>query len=178
MTVFYVIIKMVIVLKKKYLIVLVICAIIFMDILIMNSKSYKLKYLYENPINTNQTYKDYTYNEYKDYVTILTYDGNSEIVVIPEYIKGKPVYAIDDSAFYGNTNLKKVTIPSKVIRIGHQAFIGCENLTDVDLPNDILDIGSWSFKVCTSLDAIHVKKGSKTEKSLINANFEKYIIYK
>lgn len=135
----------------------------------------KLNSLYDNPIKMNEKYKDYTYNEYNDHVTILTYDGHAKIVKIPEYINNKPVYALDDSAFYGNTHIEKVVVPSKVIRIGHQTFIGNDNLKEVILPNEIIDIGDHAFDVCYKLEKIYVKRNSTTRKTLKSSPFVKYV---
>lgn len=164
--------------KKYILVLLLILLIVGIKLFFIYKSQYKLYNLYNNPIKVNQIYKDYTYDEYSDHVTILTYDIDQEKVKIPEKINGKKVLAIDDSAFYGKQKLKKVIIPKYVIRIGHQSFIGCDNLEEVDLPNDILDIGGYAFRVCPKLKKIYVKKGSKTEKSLNNTPFTKYIVYK
>lgn len=165
--------------KKKILFVVgILCIFILGYVMYKNSYKYKLTHLYENPIEINQKYEDYTYNEYDNYVTILTYDGNDKEIVVPEFINDKPVYAIDDSAFYGNTHIEKVIIPKEVIRIGHQTFIGCEHLKEVILPDNIIDIGEYSFKVCTDLKKINVKKGSKTDKTLKKSPFKQYINYK
>ena len=165
--------------KKKILFVIgILCIFILGYVMYKNSYKYKLSHLYENPLKINQKYEDYTFNEYDNYVTILTYDGKDKKVIVPEFINDKPVYAIDDSAFYGNTHVEKVVIPREVIRIGHQAFIGCEHLKEVTLPNNIVDLGEWSFKVCTDLKKINVKKGTKTDKSLKKSPFKQYINYK
>lgn len=137
----------------------------------------KLDKLYDNPISINQIYKEYTYDEYDDHVTIMTYEGKNEIVKIPSYINNKPVYSIDDSAFYGNQFIKEVIIPNTVIRIGHQTFIGCDNLEKVYFSNNVLDVGGFSFKVCPKLKYIYVKKGSISDNSLKKSSFKKYITY-
>ena len=134
--------------------------------------------LYDNPIRENARYKDYLYNEYETYITITFYKGNDKVVTIPTYINGKPVYSIDDSAFYGNTNIEKVTIPKYVKKIGHQAFIGDNELKEVILPNNIEDLGEFSFDNCFKLKKIYIKKNSKTEKELNKTKFYKYIKYK
>ena len=164
---------------KVYLLVLfLILIIVSIRLFFLYKSSYELDNLYNNPIKVNEIYNDYTYDEYDSHVTILTYDSDQEVVKIPEKINGKKVLAIDDSAFYGKQKLKKVIIPKYVIRIGHQSFIGCDNLEEVDLPDDILDIGGYAFRVCPKLKKIYVKKGSKTEKSLKDTPFLKFITYK
>lgn len=164
--------------KKKIIIILLVLLTVFIKCFFIYYDYNKLNNLYEKPIKVNQKYDDYTYDEYKNHVTILTYDGESEYVVIPKYINKKEVYSIDDSAFYGNPKLVKVVIPDSVIRIGHQTFIGCNNLVEVKLPDNILDIGPYSFDVCSKLKSIYVKKNSKTDKVLKDTKFYKYISYK
>ena len=166
--------------KKKIvlLIPLIIVFIIGIRLYFLYRENYELDNLYNDPIKVNQVYKDYTYDEYSNHVTILTFDSDQEIVKIPEKINGKNVLAIDDSAFYGKQKLKKVIIPKYVIRIGHQSFIGCDNLEEVVVPNDLLDIGGYAFKVCPKLKKIIVDKGSKSEKTLKETPFKKYLVYK
>lgn len=164
---------------KLYIIVmLLILLIVGIRLFILYKSNYALDNLYDDPIKVNQIYNDYTYDEYSDHVTILTYDSDQEVVEIPEVINGKKVLAIDDSAFYGKQKLKKVIIPKYVIRIGHQAFIGCDNLEEVDLPDKILDIGGYAFRVCPKLKKIYVKKNSDTYNSLKETPFLKFVEYK
>ena len=164
--------------KSKKIIILSIVILVFSSwIIVINTSYYKLKNLYKNPIEINKVYKDYTYDEYSNYVVIRTYSGQDTNVIIPTYINNKPVLAIEDSAFYANTKIEKVKVPKHVIRIGHQTFIGCPNLKEVTLSNKILDIGKWAFKGCPNLKKIYVKRNSKTNKTLKNTLFKKYIIY-
>jgi hypothetical protein len=151
---------------------------VVLRVFFLYKSSYELDNLYNDPIKVNQVYDNYTYDEYSDHVTILTYDSDQEVVKIPDKINEKKVLAIDDSAFYGKQKLKKVIISKYVIRIGHQSFIGCDNLEEVDLPSDILDIGGYAFRVCPKLKNIYVKKGSKTDRSLKETPFYKYVKYK
>ncbi|MBQ3474698.1 MAG: leucine-rich repeat protein [Bacilli bacterium] len=167
--------------KKKYIIIgiiVIIITILLCAFLYLKSDNYKLNHLFDNLIKENQLYNNYRYNEYDNHVGIVFYEGDEEEVFIPEVIDGKKVLSIDDSAFYGKTNIKKVTIPSSVIYIGHQTFIGDKNIEEIVLPDNILRIGEHAFDVCRSLKRIYVKKGSKTELTLKETNFYKYIYYK
>ena len=166
--------------KKRtiVLIILIIFFIVTIRLYLLYRENHKLDNLYNNPIKVNQIYNDYIYDEYSDHITILTYDNDQEVVKIPEKINGKKVLAIDDSAFYGKQKLKKVIIPKYVIRIGHQSFIGCDNLEEVVLDDNILDIGDYAFRVCPKLKKIIVGKGSKSEKTLKETSFKKYLVYK
>ena len=166
---------------KKKIVVLIILILIFivtMRLYLLYRENYELDNLYNNPIKVNQIYSNYTYDEYSNHVTILTFDSDQEIVKIPEKINGKNVLAIDDSTFYGKQKLKKVIIPKYVIRIGHQSFIGCDNLEEVVLDDNILDIGDYAFRVCPKLKKIIVGKGSKSEKTLKETSLKKYLVYK
>ena len=164
--------------KKLYIVLfLVIIFIIFKMYYLKNSNN-NLEELYDNPIKINQIYEDYTYDEYDNHITIKTYNGSDSKVIIPSYINNKPVYSLDDSAFYGNQNLKKIEIPNTVIRIGHQSFIGNDNLETVIMSDNLIDIGEWAFKVCTNLKEIYVKKNSDGDKTLNNSPFSEFIVYK
>ena len=66
----------------------------------------------------------------------VTIDSFSELdrsghLYIPAFIAGYPVTSINDSAFYGATNLNAITIPSTVTNIGSFAFSDCTSLTSV-----------------------------------------------
>ena len=73
--------------KNIYLIV-ILFTLILIKIIFFYFDYSKLTSLYDNPIKVNQKYENYTYDEFKNHVTILTYDGNEEVVNIPKYIKG------------------------------------------------------------------------------------------
>ena len=166
-----------IVLKLLLLFIIIFLIFLLGKFMLIKSLECKLDKLYDNPVRINQIYKDYTYDEYNDHVTILTYEGENEIVKIPSYINKKPVYSIDDSAFYGNQFIKEIIIPNTVIRIGHQSFIGCDNLEKVYFSNNVLEVGEWSFKVCPKLKYIYVKKGSISDNLLKKSSIKKYITY-
>ncbi len=160
----------------KKIIIRGILIIIFMIVVFIKiNNSTKLNELYENPIKINEKYENFTYNEYKNHITIITYDSDEEEVIIPEKINNKKVEAIDDSAFYGNHSIKKVTIPNTVIRIGHQAFIGDKNLKEVIMSDNIEDLGDYAFDVCINLESIYVKKNSVGYQTVEESRFKKYL---
>lgn len=62
---------------------------------------------------------------------------------------------IDDSAFYGRTDLTgSITIPEGVTEIKTKAFNGCTGLTAVTLPNILRKIYSSAFDGCTNLSSV------------------------
>ena len=168
--------------KKNYLMIFSLIAIIILLIMYFaidkNDTNRIIDKIYQNPIKVNQEYKDYIYTEYEDHVTITIYNGSDKVLKIPNKINGKPVYGIDDSAFYGNNKIEKVIIPSNVIYIGHQSFIGNDNLKEVVLPDNIVEIGTCAFDVCPKLEAIYVKKNTKSEKALKKTVYKKYLVNK
>lgn len=115
---------------------------------------------------------------------ISEYKGNSKNVVIPLALMGAKVTAIDDYAFFNNTDLKSVSfeeaeflnyigtdafygctglqvinIPSSVKEIGFAAFQNCTNLKNVTLGNGICSIGNQAFYNCSSVEKIVIPEG-------------------
>ncbi len=62
-------------------------------------------------------------------------------------------------AFADCNNLKSVTIPTSVKKIGEWAFSGCTGLTSVDLSEGITEINAFTFWGCTSLKSISIPYG-------------------
>ncbi|BFL39175.1 leucine-rich repeat domain-containing protein [Agathobaculum massiliense] len=74
----------------------------------------------------------FTFSPYEDGVQIDSFvnkQGKSEVNV-PEKIGEMKVRSIGYSAFTGQSNLKKITLPSTVKTIQGQAFRGCSGLTE------------------------------------------------
>jgi len=78
-------------------------------------------------------------------------------VTIPSTLGGKPVTAIGDGAFSGNTDITALRInPNTVKTIGASAFANCSNLASVQLYTGITTIGANAFKGCAALKSISV----------------------
>ena len=94
-------------------------------------------------------------------------DGTDGDVTIPSKITIRDgdsvipceVIAIDNSAFSGNTNVKKVKIEDKVQTIGAYAFQGCSNLRLIELPNSLISIGEKAFEGCNNLTEVICNMG-------------------
>ena len=71
--------------------------------------------------------------------------------VIPSYVQGYKVVAIDADAFYRMGGLVSVTIPDTVTVIGSNAFYDCKDLVEVNIPNSVTTIGSSAFDSCEKL---------------------------
>ena len=85
-----------------------------------------------------------------------------ETVIIPETVVGADgkeytVKEINQEAFLDNKNIKYVSLPATITKLGPSAFRGCSNLNFVDFndnQNDV-DFNNWGhFKDCTSLKAV------------------------
>ncbi len=79
--------------------------------------------------------------------------GNVEHVVIPEKFNGYTVSAVAENGFEGDVNLKSVTLPDTITKIGAGAFRCCLNLEKIELPLSVAEIGAGAFDYCTKLPA-------------------------
>ena len=71
---------------------------------------------------------------------LYSYNGNAEVVHIPDY-----VVEIAEYAFRDNRRLKSVVFPKCLKKIGRQAFLSCTALQTVHLPDSIEVIEDWAF---------------------------------
>ena len=72
---------------------------------------------------------------------------------------------IKSNAFYGNTAVKKVIIPSTVTKIGNLAFHKCGKLEEIDIPENVKTIGEAAFQNCTRLSKVTLHNGVTALKS-------------
>ena len=81
-------------------------------------------------------------------IMITKYNGNDEIVEIPNEIEGKKVTTIASRAFSSNKNIKEVVISQNVTAAFKEAFYRCGNLKIVKYPSTMYQkIGMTSGKV-------------------------------
>ncbi len=94
-------------------------------------------------------------------VTLINMTGKGTKASIPGYVryngKSYKVTKIGNKAFYKNTKLKTVTIPSTVTEIGNKAFYGCRKLTKVTIPKNVKVIGGKAFYGCKKITKVTVK---------------------
>ena len=91
-------------------------------------------------------------------------------VTIPETVKGYTVKYISSYAFYGCTDVTKVTIPNNVTEIGERAFSGCVGLTSIDIPGSVISIKENAFDTSRNLTSISVASGNTVYDSRNNCN--------
>ena len=74
-----------------------------------------------------------------------------------EFVVPEGIEFIWSGAFYGASNLKKVTIASTVKRIDQDCFYGCSQLEEVSIKGGVLEeIGVHAFMNCSKLKTINI----------------------
>jgi len=99
---------------------------------------------------------DFIIEEGPTNISIIGYTGSGGDVVIPSSISNKAVTVIKSNAFYNQTNIINLTIPSSVISIESNAFNNCHNLKNVYLTNGLVFIGDNAFDSCVNLEKIDI----------------------
>ena len=56
--------------------------------------------------------------------------------------------------FYNCKNLRSVTLPRKLRKVGKQSFFGCESLTEITIPKKVSSIEADAFDGCTALTTV------------------------
>ena len=77
---------------------------------------------------------DFKYESNFGSVNISGYKGTSTTMWIPSYIGGLPVRKISNSAFYNQTTLVKVIVPTTVTSMGVYCFAGCNSIEELTAP--------------------------------------------
>ncbi|MBR4125853.1 MAG: hypothetical protein IKR13_06580, partial [Victivallales bacterium] len=69
-------------------------------------------------------------------LTIETYDGEAEEVIVPAQLGGHPVRRIADWAFTGD-GIQSIVIPGTVIHVSELAFYGCSKLEFIEFEGSL-----------------------------------------
>ena len=105
---------------------------------------------------------NFGYKEVDGGISIYTYDGSSESIVIPAQIDGIDVVEID-GVFKRSSTLTEVVIPETVEVIKGEAFSTCEALKKVVIEgNNLKEIGDRVFMMCSSLEEINLPDSIET----------------
>lgn len=81
---------------------------------------------------------------YCDNLKRVTFADNSELS------------SISSSAFYADSALTDIVLPSAVTSLGDYSFYNCKALTSVELPDKITSINPYTFYGCSSLVSIEI----------------------
>ena len=63
---------------------------------------------------------------------------------------------IEDHLFYNCGNMRSVSIPSQLVKIGNSAFYQCYNLEEVSIPATVTTIGGAAFHSCYKLNSVSI----------------------
>lgn len=88
------------------------------------------------------------------YLTVTGYQGNSDPVVIPERIGGKPVGAIAHNAFR-DCKAGSLILPPTLVRVAEGAFENCD-FESVTIFDSIETISNSSFRDCGGLRTLRI----------------------
>ena len=122
---------------------------------------------------------EFTYTNSLDYdgILIQSYNGSSDVVVIPEQIDGVDVVDIAEYCFANDCTVRGLVIPGTVVeiaelcvnneslelvvaegveKIGYMSFGNCSALREVVLDDSLTYFGEFAFASCTSLEKLYI----------------------
>lgn len=99
---------------------------------------------------------EYEYDEELGGIVITKYTGDSENVIIPDELDGKPIVMIDEEVFCECEHIVSVKISENVTEIGEGAFSWCKSLVSANIPRGVTEIKSDIFFNCESLTGITI----------------------
>lgn len=89
----------------------------------------------------------------------LTFNNNEKLKSIKFE---NPDFELPENAFYGCSNLQKVSLPNNLKVIPKLCFCECINLSQIELPNSVTEIGERAFSRCEKLSELQFKTGLLT----------------
>ncbi len=109
-----------------------------------------------------------------DTAVIIKYTGEEEDIEIPDTFDGHSVSEIGDYAFLRNDDIRKITVPYGVTRIGDSAFNSCVSFM-IRIPETVTEISSSAFTGCLSFTIYTVAGADEVISYAIEKNIE-YVI--
>ena len=94
----------------------------------------------------------YSYNSDWDSLTALDLSGMAGLTAVSDNVSG---------GTYSRPQLRTLTLPDSLKKIGEVAFYSCENLTLTELPKGVTQIGDSAFYDCTGITLNDLPKGMK-----------------
>ena len=121
---------------------------------------------------TATSVSDFEYKIVDNEVTIITYLGTDEEVVVPDKIEECPVTALGDYSFSTNGVLRSVVLPGDLLTLGARCFYQCTNLVNIEIPEKVTTIGRYAFGGCIRLQTINIPAGVEEigERAFVNSS--------
>ncbi len=92
---------------------------------------------------------------------VIRTDDNTILLTCKNTTIPGSITAIKDYAFYGNSQLTGIDIPSSIVSIGKYAF-SCSNLMGITIPNSVTSIGEHAFEFCSRLATVTLSESLDT----------------
>ena len=92
----------------------------------------------------------------EDHFEMAGYEGEDEILNIPEQISSFPVTVIANSSTSANETVKELNLSANILEIKDEAFRGWKALEKVSLEENLSIIGASAFKRCQNLKEINL----------------------
>ncbi len=112
----------------------------------------------EHPVTPAEDF-EYEEDEETGGIGIYGYNGNDEIVVLPDTIDDKPVTLVEKMTFAMGSNVKGVRVSDSVKRLEETTFTMNENLQVVVCGSGLTKIGGAAFQDCTNLHTLILNDG-------------------
>ena len=102
-------------------------------------------------VSSGTTEDGYQYNEFENHISLIGYTGDTNELVMPDEINGKPVTDIVWSAnmIFRNKRINSVKLPEKLEFISSYAFQYTQIKELSELPETLRYIGGWAFSGCS-----------------------------
>ncbi len=111
-----------------------------------------------HPVTPADDFK-YDLDNVNNGIAIYGYEGNDDIVVIPDTIDGKPVTLIEKMTFAMGSKVKGIRISDSVKRLEQTTFTMNENLQVVVCGSGLTEIGGAAFQDCANLHTLILNDG-------------------
>ena len=126
------------------------------DNIITSNKEIALDDVEKAPVSPEVDFEVY---EDAGVITVDSYIGNAEVVVIPETINGKPVTSIGIGAFSNASTVRAVKLADTIENVGDSAFFGNPNLEVLVAGTGLKVIDFCGISKCENLRILKLNDG-------------------
>ena len=88
---------------------------------------------------------------------LMTYNPIGEHVVIPNFVRSKPLTRIGRRIFADHAEIKGIDFGKSVQTIGSEAFAGCTGVVELSLPASVQYVEERAFANCSNLKEVTFK---------------------